>query len=43
MTGNTHKEKGVIFPILIGGRISVKKVFVNLYTRRVKKAIMQPR
>lgn len=34
---NMHKENGVTFPILIGGRKSIKQVFVNLFTRHVKK------
>lgn len=34
---NMHKESGVTFPILIGGRKSIKKPFVNLFTRHVKK------
>lgn len=32
-----HKENGVTSPILIGGRKSIKKLFVNLFTKYVKK------
>lgn len=33
---NMHKENGVTFPVLIGGRKSIKKLFVNL-SQDVKK------
>lgn len=34
---NMHKEDGVTFPILIGGRKSIKKLFVNVFPRQAKE------